>query len=190
MVCSRDKIVPESKEHSFYLMQTLRIGSSECLTFFDPGANTHLIDGNIASKEGLQVISDKTSAIRVVGGSEIKTERGTYRFNLGPGEKGQFYEMNCIGMDAVTTRFQEYNLEKINQEFRAEYGPGSEHLILPKKIGGTKVHLLIGIKNVLLTPVLERVLDSDSGIEVYVYQPLHRYLWLKQDLCRPTCHIH
>ena len=32
------------------------------------------------------MISDKTLAIRVVGGSEIKTERGTYGFNLGPGE--------------------------------------------------------------------------------------------------------
>ena len=98
VVCSRDKIVPESKEHSFYLMQTLRIGSSECLTFFDPGANTHLIDGNIASKEGLQVISDKTSAIRVVGGSEIKTERGTYRFNLGPGEDKVYHEIVAIGV--------------------------------------------------------------------------------------------
>ena len=44
----------------------------------DPGANTHLVDGNIAEREGLQMISDKTSAIRVVGGSEIKTEHGVY----------------------------------------------------------------------------------------------------------------
>ena len=36
VTCSNDQIVPESKEHSFYLMQILRIGSSECLTFFDP----------------------------------------------------------------------------------------------------------------------------------------------------------
>ena len=172
------------------MMQTLKIGSSTILAFLDSGSNAHLIDESIAIREGLLKTSEKPTAISVVGGGNIKSSRSSYQFNLGPGENGQFYEMNCIGMDAVTTRFQEYNLEKINQEFRAEYGPGSEHLILPKKIGGTKVHLLIGTKNVLLTPVLERVLDSDSGIEVYVYQPLHRYLWLKQDLCRPTCHIH
>ena len=31
--CNKDQIIPESKELSFYLMQTLRIGNSECLTF-------------------------------------------------------------------------------------------------------------------------------------------------------------
>ena len=161
-----DMIIPERDEDSFYMMQTLKIGSSTILAFLDSGSNAHLIDESIAEREGLLKTSERPTAISVVGGGNIKSSRSSYQFNLGPGEKGQFYEMNCIGMDAVTTRFQEYNLEKINQEFRAEYGPGSEHLILPKKIGGTKVHLLIGIKNVLLTPVLERVLDS--GIAVYI----------------------
>ena len=31
------KIEPESSEHSIFLMQRLRIGKSECLTFFDSG---------------------------------------------------------------------------------------------------------------------------------------------------------
>ena len=118
VICSKGQIIPESKEHSFYLMQTLRIGSSECLTFFDPGANTHLIDGIIASKEGLQMISDKTSAIRVVGGSEIKTERGTYQFNLGPGEDKVYHEKEAIGMSSVTTEFTKYDLSEICKEYK------------------------------------------------------------------------
>ena len=97
MNCDKDQILPESKEHSFYLMQTLRIENSECLTFFDPGANTHLIDGNIAEREGLQLISDNISTIRVVGGLEIKTERGPYPFNLGPGEDKVYHEIVAIG---------------------------------------------------------------------------------------------
>ena len=28
--CNKNQIIPEIKEHSFYLMQTLRIGNSEC----------------------------------------------------------------------------------------------------------------------------------------------------------------
>ena len=44
------KIHPESSEHSIYLMQKLRIVNSDCLNFFDSGANPHLI-GKF-SKEG------------------------------------------------------------------------------------------------------------------------------------------
>ncbi len=40
-----EKIVHEVLEHSCYLMQTIKIGSSEALVFFDRGANIHIIDG-------------------------------------------------------------------------------------------------------------------------------------------------
>ena len=43
--CEDEDICTESDENSIYLMQNLRVGDSNCLTFFDSGANTHLIDG-------------------------------------------------------------------------------------------------------------------------------------------------
>ena len=73
--------------------------------------------------------------------------------------------MNCITMDSVTTRFKEYNLKEIGDEYKAVCGPDAKNVILPPKIGGSKVHLLIGIKNAKLSPVLERILDS--GVAVY-----------------------
>ena len=45
-------IVPEVLEHSCYLMQTIKIGGSDVLVFFDRGANIHIIDGSLAEKEG------------------------------------------------------------------------------------------------------------------------------------------
>ena len=68
--------------------------------------------------------------------------------------------MNCIGMDAVTTKFNEYDLREIGKEYRKSLAPGQQDVILPTKIGGSKVHLLIGIKNANLIPVLEKVLES------------------------------
>ena len=41
-------IVPEVPEHSFYLMQWLRIGGNNYLIFFDCGANAHLVQGKMA----------------------------------------------------------------------------------------------------------------------------------------------
>ena len=63
-------------------------------------------------------------------------------------------------MDSVTTRFKEYNLKKIGDEYRALCDLDAKVVILPPKIVGSKVHLLIGINNTKLSPVLERILDS------------------------------
>ena len=44
--CESEDICPESSESPIYLMQNLRVGDSNCLTFYNSGANTHLIDDN------------------------------------------------------------------------------------------------------------------------------------------------
>ena len=118
----------------------------------------------VAVREGLLKTSKRPTSISVVGGGNIKSSRSTYQFNLGPGEEGEFYEMNCIAMDSVTTRFKEYNLKEIGDEYRATCGPDARDVILPPKIGGSKVHLLIGIKNAKLTPVLERILKIPCSV--------------------------
>ena len=51
-----------------YILQNIKLGSSECLVFFDTGANSHLIDGNLASKEGLQLISCERTKIGLIAG--------------------------------------------------------------------------------------------------------------------------
>ena len=86
VICEEEDICSESSESSIYLMQNLRVGDSNCLTFFDSGANAHLIDGRMARQEELQLIYNKSIALGVIGGGSIKTEYGSFRFNLGPGE--------------------------------------------------------------------------------------------------------
>ena len=95
-------IIPEIPEHSFYLMQLLRIGRNNHLIFFYRGANTHLVQGKMAVAAGFEVTS---SSLTVVGGGNLKTEYGSYRFNLGPGAGGEYHEIPCVGMDSVTSRF-------------------------------------------------------------------------------------
>ena len=89
-------------------MQNLRVGDSNCLTFFDSGANAHLIDGQMARQEDLQLISNKSVALGIIGGGSIRTEYGSFRFNLGPGEGGKYHEITAIGMDSVTAGFGKY----------------------------------------------------------------------------------
>ena len=84
-------IYPESSKNSIYLMQNLKIGKSDCLTFFDSGANTHFIDGELKEKEKLQLISSNHTALGVIGGGSVMTEFGNFRFNLGSGEDKIFH---------------------------------------------------------------------------------------------------
>ena len=59
--CQDKNVCSEIFENSIiYLMQNLRIGKSDCLTFFDSGANSHLIDGQLAEKDKLQLISSNS----------------------------------------------------------------------------------------------------------------------------------
>ena len=157
-------IVPEIPEHSSYLMQTLKIGQQDSLVFFDTGANTNLISGELAVNESLQLISSRPSSLTVVGGSSIKTEYGSYRLALGPDPSGEFFEIKCQGMNQVTTKFKRYDLSEIVSEFRQHAEVAMRHEVLPPYVAGSEVHLLLGIKNTYLNPVLIGILPSGVGV--------------------------
>ena len=101
------------------------------------------------------------------------TEYGNFRFNLGPGEDKKYHKITAVGMRNVTAGFGKYNLEEIGQEFRVTVNPTEMDYILPETVGGTKVHLLLVIKNTRIQPVLIRVLPSGVG----VYASLFKDVW-------------
>ena len=135
------------------------------LVFFDRGANIHIIDGSLAEKEGLQQISSNPTSLTVVGGNKVNSNHGTFRFNLGPGDNDEFHEIVCIGMSDVTAGFGSYDLSEIWEEYRDQVEPAEKDVLLPERVGGSKVHLLLGIKNNNLDPVLVKILPS--GVAVY-----------------------
>ena len=144
--------------------------------FFDRGANIHIIDGSLAEKEGLQRVFSNPTCLTVVGGNRVKSNHGTFRFNLGPRDNGEFHEVVCVGMSDVTAGFGSYDLSEILEEYRDQAGLEERNIILPERVGGSKVQLLLGIKNTKLDPVLVKILPS--GVAVY-RSPF------KDDICRP-----
>ncbi len=69
-------------------------------------------------------------------------------------------------MDDVTGGFGTYELTEICQEYLDQAKDEEKDMVLPEKVGGSKVHLLLGIKNTNLDPVLIKVLPS--GVAVYL----------------------
>ena len=67
-------------------------------------------------------------------------------------------------MENVTAGFGEYTLKEIAQEFKETASPAELECVLPETVGETKVHLLLGIKNTRIQPILLRVLPSGVGV--------------------------
>ena len=68
-------------------------------------------------------------------------------------------------MKNVTSELGEYGLEEIGKEFLSSAKELEKEYILPKSVGGSKGHLLLGVKNTRIQPVLFRILPS--GVAVY-----------------------
>ena len=130
----KECIKQESPHDNFYLMQSIKIGGSTALLFYDRGSNCHLIDGDLAEREGLEVVSDKPTTIRVAGSNTIVTEYGKYRFRIGPTREGLYHTLTCQGIGRVTSEFTQYSMSEIIKECRSI--PGFENEVFPPTVGG------------------------------------------------------
>ena len=160
---SNECIKQESPYDSFYLMQLIKLGGSTALIFYDKGSNCHLIDGALAEKENLQVVTDQPTSIRVAGSNTVVTEYGKYRFRIGPTREGIYHTITCQGICSVTSEFSRYPMADIIKECRTI--PGLENEIFPPYVGGGAVKLLIGIGDPALEP--ERIFTLPTGLAVY-----------------------
>ena len=155
--------VHEVHEDSFYVMQMLQLKDEDCLTFYDRGANQHLISGELAEKIHAKVVSDRPGKLGIVGGGQIWTEYGKYKMMIGPTTVGEYHEITAQGISHVTDSFPYYDLKEVNEELnRSGYLPRFD---LPKYIGGDRVKLLIGLKDPELEP--QWLFSLPSGIGVY-----------------------
>jgi hypothetical protein len=160
-----DSIIMPAKEESFFIMQQLRINGEDVLTFFDTGANTHLVEGSLAENAGFTVLDDRCVSIGVVGGSKIWSEYGQYACVLGPDCNGQFHHIECQGLERITSFVPEFNLSKIMPQAASTF-PNGNRLFYPKVVGGDRVKLLLGIKSSSLVPKLHFSLPNGLGIYI------------------------
>ena len=157
------KIVKETKEDCFYVMQIMNILGQDVLTFFDSGANHNLICGRIGEDVGMKVLTDMPVNVGMVGGGKIWTEYGSYKFCLGPTEDGEYHEVTAQGISHITSTFNRYDLTEINKEVR-KTNKLPKGTTFPQLIGGMEAGLLIGINTCGLEPILQFRLPSGLGV--------------------------
>jgi hypothetical protein len=125
-----------------------------------------MIDGHMAEKEEMRVITQSPTTLKVVGGKEVVTDYGSYRLNIGPDGQGLIHGLDCYGMSSVTGPFPKHDLLEVNEELRNhhKFGHYVANEVLPDYVGGSKVHLLLGIK-LSVQPV--HLFTLESGISVF-----------------------
>ena len=167
----KNKIIKDSENDSFYIMQLLSMCNKDVLTFYDRGANKTLIEGELAENLNLKVLSEKPVNIGIVGGDSICTEYGTYAVSIGPTENGEYHTITAQGITAITSAFPKYDLADINRETLQSGLKLSSKL--PEYIGGSKAQLLLGINNNALDP--EQVFQLPSGLSIFKSQLLDKF---------------
>ena len=95
----------------------------------------------MAQASWFELISPHPTSLTVVGEGKLKPKYGRYRFNLGPGAGGECYEIFCLGMDSVTSKFNKYDLSQVCAEFTSWLDPDQSVPPLPKYVGGVPTHI-------------------------------------------------
>ena len=171
-ISQNDPIFMPSKEESFFIMQQLRIGGEEVLTFYDSGANVHLVEGSLAEKVGFTVLDDRCVSIGVVGGSRIWTEYGQYACVLGPDANQSFHQIECQGLERITSTVPEFDLRPLRHEATPNFQYGNQ-MVFPLTVGGDRVKLLIGIRSTNLAPRLHCSLPNGLGVYISALVDVH-----------------
>ena len=158
-----ETIINEVVQDSMYIMQMLNLGGEECLTFFDSGSNQHLMEGPLAERLNLKVISPDNMSIGTVGGKRIWTNYGIYSMILGPDTDGDWHEMFVQGISCITDPFRKYSLSVLNKEVKSTKQLPVD-TVYPEFIGGMDVKLLIGIKDASIYPKPKFTLPNGLGV--------------------------
>jgi hypothetical protein len=159
----KDPIVKTSAEMPCYIMQTLNIAGMDVLTFYDSGANNNLVNNRVAVEAGFRLLSRNVIRFSVAGGGSVDSDCGQYAAIVGPDLNGDYHDIECQGVDTITSIFPKFDLVPLH-EMTARHLPGGNPN-LPPEVGGDEVKLLIGIRSTQLSPKL--VLSLPGGLCVY-----------------------
>jgi hypothetical protein len=116
-------------------------------------------------------VLDKNSVkVGVMGGGYVETNHGRYSCLLGPDADGQYHEVEMQGLDRITTDYPEIDLTRLWKE--GDHAMGTTQR-WPKKLGGGRVTMLIGIKSPHLLPRL--IMTLPGGLQIYASKLTDKY---------------
>jgi hypothetical protein len=170
-ITQHDTINKTSPDTAFYTMQTLRIKDQDALVLYDSGSNGHLINGHLAEKLKLNVVTCETVPVGGLGGKVTWSEYGKYSITFGPDMNGECHELEMQGMSKITGELPKVDLQGIWDDANTVLHGERQ---MPIEVGGTSVQILIGLKSTQLSPKLKFSLPNGLGIFESVFYDIYQ----------------
>ena len=170
-ITQHDTIIKTSSDTAFYTMQTLRIKDQDALVLYDSGSNGHLINGQLAEKLKLNVVTCEIVPVGGLGGKVTWSDYGKYSITLGPDINGECHELEMQGLNKITNELPKVDLQGIWDEANTVLHGKRQ---MPIEVGGTSVQILIGIKSTQMSPKLKFSLPNGLGIYESVFYDIYQ----------------
>ena len=155
------------RENVMDVLQMLNLGGQECLTFYDSGATCNVILGELAERLNLAPVAGVKKVMRGLGNKVVWSPYGTYEFKLGPTRESKSdVHLYVQGMPEITGSINEVDLSEVKQEVMQDevIARRLSQEVLPSKVGGGPVSLLIGVNQINIMPVLRFSLPCGLGV--------------------------
>ena len=163
-----------SEEHAIFSFQLINVAGLDLCQFYDNGCGNAVFSRwaieQLVSLGRAEQTCSKSLILRGVNGQESICPYGEWKVRL-PLLNGNEAILIGICVDEVTETFPEYPLDKVEDDFRMEFGEQPENQVvcprlpkLSKKVGG-KVDIMIGSQYLKYFP--REVGRLESGLTLY-----------------------
>ena len=146
-----DKIHPDIEEPSIFMLQNVETNEGRnFLVFFDSGCSGAAISDYAVKHMDTQLITPGPIKMGVAGGQVVTIPGGDERFWLNLTQPGEVATLTGLNMPKITTPFPVWPLQEAFQSLEVAYtkeNPDAEQLPqVPDVIGGSEVHIMVGIR--------------------------------------------
>jgi hypothetical protein len=143
-------ILPDICQPAIFMMSYILVEGNRLLVFFDSGCMTAAISQDVADLLTTECAREGPSDISVASGQTITIPGGEERFSLPLSDGRTRCTITALVMPEVTSEFPVWELEEAYEDLDHEYQgwcPGGADLPrIPKRIGGRRVDIMLGIR--------------------------------------------
>ena len=160
------KTKQDSSSLSVYPTQIINLHGVHTQVLFDSGALGEMIKKDVAEQLKLSILDEQGQSYTVAGGQVVHTKCPLYELTLGPNDEGNFFSFPLIGVDKISNELPEVDLTDVVAHVKKTLVSFPESKsTYPKKLGGSDIHLIIGIKQSHIFPTREYVFED--GLQVW-----------------------
>ena len=162
-------VIPDMPNSAVFMMQHVIVNERKLLMFYDSGCLGAAINENAAEVLDTVCVRPGPTSMCVAGASTIEIETGDEQFTLMMSDRKNVATITALRMPEITTPFPVWEMKEVWDELKSTYlrdFPNNPPLPpAPRRIGGSPVDIMLGIRYLVHYPVL--IFSLPCGLSVF-----------------------